>query len=349
MNSKNISINISTETIIKVVLLGLVIVFLYWVRDMIAVILFSVVIASSVEPAANWFQKRKIPRTLAVILIYLLAFMILGLVFYSVVPTIFSEFSSFSVNITSYLEKPSQISVLNDILSGLPVSMSGLFKDLSIKAANYINVFASGFFNATAQIFGSALSFILIIVLSFYLSVQKNGIENFLKLVIPIKYEVYIVDLWQRVSKKIGRWLQGQILLALLVGVLTFLGLTILNVDYSLTFALLAAVFELIPTFGPILASIPPLMISLAQSPVLALKVLILYIIVHQFENHLIFPLVVRKIVGIPPVITILALVIGAQIAGFMGLLLAVPVASVFIEILNDFDQKKRSYETETN
>lgn len=348
MNNKNITINITTGTIVRVLLLGILVIFLYFVRDMIAVVLFSVVVASSVEPATVWFQKRKIPRTLAVIFIYLLAFLLLGIVFYSVVPTIFSESISFSAKITGYLEKPSQIGVFNEFFSGLPASISKIIQDFSLRAADYINVFTSGFFNAAAQIFGGAVSFILIIVLSFYLSVQNNGIENFLKLVIPLQYENYIVDLWLRVSRKMGFWLQGQILLGVLVGVLTFLGLTILGVDYALTFALLAAVFEVIPIFGPILASIPPIMVALAQSPLFALKVVILYIIVQQFENHLIYPLVVRKIVGIPPVIAILALVIGGNIAGFMGLLLSVPIASILIEILNDFDQKKRSYEPET-
>ncbi|MCX6731458.1 MAG: AI-2E family transporter, partial [Candidatus Parcubacteria bacterium] len=273
MNSKNIIVNITTGTIVRVFLLGLFIVFLYFVRDMIAVILLSVVVASGVEPAAAWFQKIKIPRTLAVIFVYLLAFIILGIVFYTVVPTIFSEFTSFSAKITSYLKKPSQISAFNEFFSSLPISISEIIQEFSAKAANYINVFTSGFFNAAAQIFGGVLSFVLIIVLSFYLSVQRNGIESFLRLIIPLQYENYIVGLWVRVRHKIGLWFQGQILLGILIGVLAFLGLTILEVDYALTFAILAAVFEIIPVFGPILASIPPIMVALAQSPVLALKV----------------------------------------------------------------------------
>ena len=347
MGEKNIVINITSGTIIRAILFGLLVIFLYSLRNIVGVVLFAIVVASSVEPAALWFQKKKFPRTLAVIIIYLAAFLFLGLIFYSVIPIIFSEFSSFSSTITSYLKQPSQISALNDILSGLPISISTLLQEISSRAANYFGVLTGGFFNATSQIFGSAISFVLIVVLSFYLAVQRNGIENFLKIVTPLKYEKYIIDLWQRVSRKIGKWLQGQILLGLLVGILSFLGLTILGIDYALTFALLAGIFELIPTFGPILSSIPPILVALALSPILALKVVILYIIIHQFENHLIYPLVVRKIVGIPPVITILALVVGAEIAGLMGILLSVPIATMIIELLDDFDKKKRSYEPE--
>jgi predicted PurR-regulated permease PerM len=185
------------------------------------------------------------------------------------------------------------------------------------------------------------MSFILIIIISFYLSVQRNGLENFLKIITPVEYEDYILDLWKRSRRKIGRWIQGQILLGILVGVLVFLGLTILGVEYALTFALLAAVFELIPIFGPILASIPPIAVAFLQSPTLALAVLALFVIIQQFENHLIYPLVVRKIVGVPPILVILSLIIGVKIGGFFGILLAIPAVTVAMEFFNDMAAKK--------
>lgn len=346
MNDKNMTINIASSTIFKAILLVLLFIFLYIIRDLLVVVLLSVVIASGVEPCAAWFQKKKIPRIPAVIFVYLIIFLFLGALFYLIVPVMFSEFSSFASRITLYLEKPSQINILEGFLSDLPISISQILYDLSTKAADYISGFTAGFFHATAKIFGGALSFILIIILSFYLSVQKNGIENFIRIITPIRYENYILDLWLRSRNKIGRWMQGEILLGVIVGVLTFLGLTILGVDYALTFALLAGLFELIPIFGPILSSIPPIMIALAQNPILALKIAILYIIIQQFENHLIYPLVVRKVVGIPPIMTILALIIGGKLAGFMGIVLAVPVLTIIVEILNDIELKKRPHET---
>jgi predicted PurR-regulated permease PerM len=343
---KNITINITSGTFLRAILFLLFVIFLYFIRDVVLVVLLSIVIASGVEPAVSWFQKRKIPRTAAVIFLYLSVFFLLGTVFYLLTPVILSEFSSFSSEIELFLEKPSQLNILNNLLSGLPASLSGLFQILSSRAADYISGFTSGFFHATAKIFGGVLSFILIIVLSFYLSFQKKGIENFLRIVTPLPYEEYIIDLWLRSRRKIGLWIQGEFLLGAMVGMLTFLGLTILGVKYALTFALLAGVFELIPIFGPILSAIPPTLIALASNPLLALKIIILYIIVQQFENHLIYPLVVRKVVGIPPVLTILALIIGAKLAGFMGIVLAVPIVTVLVEILNDIDAKKHFNET---
>lgn len=341
MGDKKITINIASGTFIKAILFVSILALLYYIRDIVLVVLFSVVIASGVEPAAKWFQKRRLPRIPSVILIYLLAFLALGSIFYMVIPTMFDEFSSFSGELENYLAMPYEPSVLNEFLSLFPASISELFRDFAMKTTEYVEIFTTGFLGSAAKIFGGALSFVLMIVFSFYLSVQEKGIENFLRVIIPVKHEEYILDLWFRARHKIGLWLQGQFLLGLIVAILCFLGLTILGVKYALTFALLAGIFEIIPVFGPVLSAIPPIVAGLAISPMMALKVIILYIVIQQFENHLIYPLVVRKIIGIPPVLTILALVIGGKLGGILGILLAMPVVTVLVEILNDVDKKK--------
>lgn len=339
---KIININITSGTFFRAVLILLLLLFLYLIRDIVAVVLFSVVLASGIEPAAKWFQKFRIPRVPAVILVYLIAFSILGMMFYLVIPPIFSELSSLATNIPSYINKPLEISAVREFLPQLPQSISHLLVSFAENAREFIGKLSIGFFQATATIFGGALSFILIVILSFYLAVQEKGIENFLRIITPIQHEKYIAGLWFRSRDKIGGWLKGQILLGVLVGVLVFLGLTILRVPYALTFALLAAIFELIPIFGPIMSSIPPIAIAFLQSPSLALEVVILYVIIQQFENHLIYPLVVRKTVGVPPIMTILALIIGAKLGGLFGILLSVPISAVFFEFLNDIEKRKK-------
>ena len=342
MNDKNTTITITTGTIIKIIAVLVIVALLYFIRDIMMSVLFSLVIASGVEPAAVWLQKRKVPRILSVVLIYILAFSFLGGMFYLIVPTTFKEITAFSDNLPAYLEKPFEAGSVDKIFGGLPsFARDGLGVFLS-NTSDYINSFSSGFFSIASAAFGGVVSFILIIILSFYLSTQEKGIENFLKTIIPAKHEDYAVGLWQRWKKKIGLWLQGQILLGFIVGVLVYLGLTLLQVEYALTFALLAALFELIPIFGPVLSAIPPVMVALMQSPVLALEVGILYVIIQQFENHLIYPLVVRKIVGVPSIMVILAFVIGAQVGGFFGLLLAVPLSALAVEVLDDLNYRKK-------
>ena len=166
--------------------------------------------------------------------------------------------------------------------------------------------------------FGGIFSFILILVLSFYLAVQEKGIENFLRLITPLKYERYVLDLWQRSQHKIGLWMQGQMLLGFIVGVLVFLGLNVLGVRHALFLAVLTALLEIIPLFGPKIAAVPAVLIGFLESVPLGFMVLGLYVIIDQFESHLIYPLVVRKVVGISPIIVILALIIGGKLAGFL-------------------------------
>ena len=171
---------------------------------------------------------------------------------------------------------------------------------------------------------------------------QEGGIENFLRIIMPEKYESYVLSVWKRSERKIAKWFRGQILLGVFVGMLVFLGLTILKIKYAMSLALIAAVFEIIPVFGPILASIPAIVIGFIKEPWFGFAVLIMFVIIQQFENHLIYPLVIKKIIGIPPILVILSLLIGVKLAGFFGILLSIPVAVVAMEILNDIAEKKK-------
>jgi predicted PurR-regulated permease PerM len=204
---------------------------------------------------------------------------------------------------------------------------------------------SGGFVKIISTIFGGLLSFILIIVLSFYLLVQEDGVTKFLGLITPVKHEKYVVDLWKRSQTKIGQWMQGQLLLGVLVGVLVYLGLVILGVKNALLLAVLAGMLEIIPVFGPILSAIPAILTSFIDGGVTAaLLVTGLYIIVQQFENHLIYPLVVRKVVGISPIIVILSLIIGAKLAGFLGVVLSVPIVSAVMEFIDDIEKSKNIF-----
>ncbi|MDO8555423.1 MAG: AI-2E family transporter [bacterium] len=338
---KRVTIEITLSSFVKATLFILLIVGLYAIRDVVAIVLLSVVIASAIEPLASWLEKRSIPRVISVIFIYLAVFSIFGFLAYLIIPIFSGEIANFASQVPIYLSDLNHWPVLTSLFPSLSDS-SSVISELLQRTESQVAGFASKFLSATANIFGGVMSFILIIVLSFYLSVQKHGLENFLRIVTPLQYESYVLDLWRRTRDRIGKWLQGQILLGVLVGVMVFLGLTILRVEYALTFAFLAAVLEIIPIFGPILAAVPPVAITFFQSPTSALIVAILYIVIQQFENHLIYPLVVRKIIGVPALLAILAIIIGGKLGGFFGIVLAVPVATALKEFLDDVTAKKK-------
>ncbi|HRZ30325.1 MAG TPA: AI-2E family transporter [Candidatus Paceibacterota bacterium] len=341
---RNIKLNIGTGTIVKVLVVLAVAVAIYLLQELVLVLLTSVVIASAVSPATNWLSRYKVPRVISVLLVYVISFgIILGTLFF-LMPPLFEDFSDIAFKI------PSQ---LNSFLSSNPSwnTMVNLFGNFStnISVQDVVNesfidsVLPSNVYDLTKSIFSGLLNFILIVVISFYLAVQKNGVENFLRVIIPNKQEDYIIDLWRRTEKKIGRWIQGQLLLAIIIGPLVFLGLTLFQVKYALTLAIVASVFEIIPIFGPILASVPAIMLGFGDSVTLGLIIMSLYIIIQQFENHLLYPLVVKKIIGVNPLIVIISLVVGYELFGFLGLILSIPLATLLMEFVNDLEKSKHS------
>jgi predicted PurR-regulated permease PerM len=336
-------IHISSSTIIRTILIGILFYFLYFIRDILMVILTAIVLASAVEPGTRWFVARRIPRVLSVLVIYIVSAVVFATTFYFFFLPLLNESANFLRGLPEYSADAAALTVPGEgggFLGGFSQSLS--LPAIIDKVNETVRGLSSGFLGTIDIIFGGILSFFLIIVLSFYLAVQEDGVGKFLRIVTPIQHEPYVADLWRRSKAKIGYWMQGQLLLAIIVTVLVFLGLTLLDVRHALLLSFLAGLFELIPIFGAFLAAAPAIFFSFVDGGLsFALVVAGFYLIIQQFESQLIYPLVVKKVVGVPPIISILALVIGAKIAGFLGILLSVPLAAVFMELLNDFERKK--------
>lgn len=340
-----VNISITTGTLVMAVVVFFGALLIWTLRDLVLVIITAVVIASAIEPGVARLRAHGLPRVFSVLLVYILLFGVFFGLFYFFIPTLFAELVTFLTSLPLYLEALDRVSAFDDfasILGTTPPDLSGFDPIGQLRGA----VEAAGAFGnaltALASIFGGVLSFILIIVFSFYFAVIETGIDDFIEVVAPRKYRAYILDLWMRSKKKIGLWMQGQLLLAVIMGVLLYLGLTILGVPHALLLAVIAACFELIPVFGPILAAVPAVAIAFVEGgPTLGFLAIGLYVIAQQFENHLIYPLVVTRVVGVPPLLVILALIIGAQLAGFLGILLAVPVAAIIQELAGDIRDRR--------
>jgi predicted PurR-regulated permease PerM len=342
------TIQIGSGTIIRILLIVSLFVAIYFLRDIALVVVLAIIIASSVEPGTQWFLRRGVPRILAVLLMYFTAVMILVGTFYFLFLPLLNQSASFLSTLPGYLGElqiwnplqNTQFFASNSAVQGFSQTFS--LSQIVEQINTAVSSFSQGFFSTASRVFGGILSLLLVIVLSFYLSVESDGVSSFLRIVTPAKSEKYILGLWKRSQHKIGLWMQGQIVLAIIIAILVFLGLTLLRVENALLLAVLAGMFEIIPLFGPILAAIPAVTLALVTDGLTSsLMVVGLYIIIHQFENQLIYPLVVRKIVGVPPIVSILALIIGYKLAGFVGLLISVPIATMFLEFLNDVEKNK--------
>jgi predicted PurR-regulated permease PerM len=342
MTDRQFNVSITAGTVIKTVGVLALAWLLYLIRDVVLIVLTAIVISSAIEPGVNVLRKRRIPRTIAVILIYLVLASLFVTIFYFFLPSVLRDFATFITLMPTYLEalgRAEAVSTYSQIL-GLPSPTDISPGDLMASVREALNISAFGnAFSAVSQIFGGVFSFILIVVFSFYFAVVDTGVDDFLRVVSPKSHQAYVLGLWRRSQHKIGLWMQGQLLLAIIVGVLVFLSLTIFNVPHALVLAVIAAVFEIIPVFGPVLAAVPAVAIGFISGGMgLGITVIIIYVVVQQFENHLIYPLVVTRVVGVPPLLVILGLIIGAELAGFLGIILSVPVAATLQELVRDIE-----------
>ena len=341
---KEAAISITTGTIVKTALIGIGLFFLYYLRELVLVVLTAVVIASACEPAVRFFMRARLPRLVAVIVLYLLIFTFLFGMFYLFLPTVLNDTQAFVAALPDYLQTVSTLVSLEDFAFLFGLAPGAAAGDVIAEINNSLNLatFFGSSFSAAASVVGSIFSLILILVFSFYFTVAETGVDDFLRIIAPKRYKSYLLNLWFRSRHKIGLWMQGQVLLGVIVGVLVYLSLTIIGVKHALLLAVLAAVLELIPVFGPTISAVPAVLIAFADGGVtMGLIVIALYIIIQQFENHLIYPLVVTKVVGVPPLLVILGLIIGWNIAGFLGILLSVPISAALQEFVNDWSKGK--------
>lgn len=315
---------------------------LWILRDIALLVITAIVIASAIEPGVAFFMRRKIHRVVAVAFMYLL---VLGSVFgfvYAFMPPIISEAQSFLSTAPQYLDTLNLPSSLSGVAESAQQSQS-LFETLIAYQSAFAET-SGGVVRVVSTFFGGLFSFLLVIVLSFYFAVQSTGVSDFLRIVTPHRHEEYVIDLWQRAQRKIGLWMQGQLLLSVISGTITYLGLLILGVPYALLLAVVAAVMNLVPVFGSLIAGILATAVAFTSGGVgLALIVAGLFLIINQFEGNLLYPLVVNKVVGIPPLLVIIALLVGGSLAGFLGVLLSIPLAAAGREFLADVERKKRS------
>ncbi|OGL88421.1 hypothetical protein A3H75_03285 [Candidatus Uhrbacteria bacterium RIFCSPLOWO2_02_FULL_51_9] len=327
---------LSTKTIVKVVVTGLLLWVLYIIRDILLLFFVALILSSLIDPWATWCQRKHIPRAVAVLVIYVL---LIGAVSTAVVllaPTIVNESQNLVKNLSASWEEIAsrggnldQFSTDFDILSNIQRNL--------LPSGETIGKTLGSIVATVSGIFGGIFSLVLVLVFTFYLVVEEDAAARWVKLVVPDEYQPFVNQLFIKMKRKLGLWLRGQLLLSLFIGVLVYLGLTVLGVDYALVIALVAAILELVPYVGPVLSAVPAIFLAFTQtgSFTLPLIVALMFWIIQVVENNLLVPRVMQKAVGINPIVSILSILIGAKLAGVVGVLIAIPlvtVLSVFIE-----------------
>lgn len=337
MNEKR-TVEISTGIVFRTILIILAIWFIYVIRDIVAILFIAVIVTSAIEPAINWMNNRKIPRSLAVLILYLALVFLVGMVIYFIAPSLISQFKDFSQNF------PSHISKISGIFQGFQKyaeSNSVVFNTQNFLQSLSDRLTSSSFsiFSTTIGVFSGFISVVVILSLTFYMSVKKDGMKSFVIALTPEKYQNYAVSATEKIKIKIGKWMQGQLFLMFTIFVLDFTALYFLKVPYALILAIFGGLLEIIPYLGPIISAIPAVILGFLISPLTGILVIATYVVIQQVESHIITPQVMKKAVGLNPIVIILVLLIGAKIGGALGAILSVPITtaiSVFVEDLVD-------------
>lgn len=344
-NKESMTVDISSLTLIKILIIIIGLALFFYIRDVLLLVFVALILASAFDPWIDWMQKHKIPRSLGVIIIYLVVIFVLGGAVYLIIPPIIGEVNQLSKDFPVYWES------LNKNFSQLQTFSQdhGLGDNIEAwlgSVQDNLTGATRSVFSTVFSFFGGLLSFFVILVITFYMTVEEQAMKRILRSVIPTKYQPYFTYLVNRMQQKIGRWLRGQLLISLAIFIVSWLGLSLLGVKFALVLALFAGVTELIPYLGPFIGAIPAVFIAFTQSPFLALLVVILYIIIQMLENHVLTPKIMQKAVGLNPVITIVVILIGAKLAGVLGIILAVPVTTALSILVGDLVEYKKEEES---
>ena len=335
MNSER-TLDISWGTILKIAITFFCFYLIYLVRDILIWTIFALIISLLFNPAINFLQRRKIPRLASTILIYFGIFGIFSLLIYYIFPPVISETQQLLQLFPQYFEK------ISPPLKGLGIEAFESFEVFTKVFQDWLVRASSSIFSAIASIFGGIFSTLTIFTIAIFLSLEEKGMERVIGLLSPKKYEAHVLGLFEKCQNKVSGWFGAKIIGCIFVGFLSFLACYLFNIKYAISFGFLSGILDIIPIIGPLIAGVIIFVFSALSSYFKALFILIAFILIHQIEGNILTPILAKKFVGLPPVLVLIALMIGGKLWGILGAILAIPLAGIIYEFLRDLLEKRK-------
>lgn len=316
-------IEISTKTVGWTILMILVLFFILKIFDVVVVLFVAFLFSSALSPVVRFIEKRRIPRAVSIPLVF---FVVLFLIF-----------------IAGVLIVPPLITQLIKFFEKLPFLLSGVTFLSEIDLSQFSSQFTmvgQNVFRVTKGVFSDVFSFISIFVLTFYMLYERKNIEKTLRLYFGQERGEKFFIILGKIEDGLGAWVRGQALLGFIIGAATFIGLSFLDIEYALPLSIIAGVLEIVPVIGPIISAVPAILVAGTSSLNLAVLTTLLYLTIQQLENHFIVPFVMRKAIGISPLLTIVSIMVGGNIAGIVGMLLAVPILVIIQTVFSELSSR---------
>lgn len=305
---------------------------LYLARFAVLIVYVSVLFTLGLLPLVRAIERqklvkigtRRLPRWAAILAMYLAVIGVAAGIGAMVVPPLVAQADELAAEVPRLLDRGQQWLVDVGLLAQ-PLTLQEAMEQAPGSTSDAAGLVVEGLSSIGRGLFGLVTT----LILTFYLLLEIDAIlAGFIRL-FPSERRRAVAEATRTVSGKVSAWLGGQMILALAIGGSAAIGLFLMGVPYFYVLALIAAVGEVIPVLGPLLAALPAVGVALSESPGLALGVAAFYMVQQQFENHVLVPKVMQRQVGVSPVTVIVALLVGGAIWGFVGVLLAVPTAAI--------------------
>jgi predicted PurR-regulated permease PerM len=322
-------------------ILGLL--FIYQIRNIFIYLIIAILLAYLAHPPVNWLRRHRVPRALAILIVFLGLFLFAVLLVGITAPIIYNEATQLASSLPQALDGlETRINAL--LKSYFPQSTQQFaFKDYFFEfAANIQSNFPATLQRSylfVSRSIGGTVTFILGLVLiplmGFYFLVDAEKFKRTFKLLFPRTYNERIeTTIWQ-MNLMLGKYVRGQLTLSLIMGTLVAIGLTVLGVKYAVLLGIISGIAELVPMAGPIIGFVPAGLLALSIGPWKLVFVIIFYALLHLFENNFLVPRVMGKNMDLHPLTVIVAMMIGAQVFGLVGVLIALPATAAVKIVLN--------------
>lgn len=332
---EHIRIEVSWATLWKLFAFFLIVLALYYARSVVTILFVSIVLSLGFDPLVTFLERRNVSRLLGTLIVFFIFFLIAALAVYFMIPVVTIEATSFLNQIHDVVYTVFGVGLPTNLLDAFVLSRTKLFDILSNADISVAKTLASFL---TTGVFT-----LVTIVTSFYLSVEKNGTERLLRVILPDPYEAPVLKIFERFKVKIRRWFSAQLSLSVLMAVIVGAGLWLLGVKYSFVLGILAGIFELVPVIGPIIVGAIAFVIAVSSSFLLGVYAVAFFFVVEQLEGHVLVPLIIGKTMKVHPIVVLMALLAGGEIAGILGIILAVPIAVIAQEIFNYLAERKEN------
>lgn len=317
-------IEISAKTIIFTIVVLLLLQLLWLVRELLFSFIIAFIVMSAFNPLVSRLGRWRIPRVLSTMIIFIVVLGGIGYLFAWILPPVVHE--------TTIL------------LRNLPDSFQGFnFNWDQNFFTKYVPDITGNAFSFLRNTFSNIIFAISTIFFSFYFLVEEEVVKKTMIRFFDKKDADAIADMFSRAEKRMREWVWGELILMLSIGITTYVGLTLLGIRYAVPLAVLAGLLEVVPIIGPIISAIPAFLITSTQSLFTGFTVVALYFVIQQLENQVLVPVIMNRAVGLNPIITLTALIIGGKLGGTLGIILAIPATLCIETVTAEIIRLRRS------